>query len=91
MTNTFITLLSWLSSNLSGRQVTTKDMNTFLVFGKGIEINNQLIFCLRFNIKDALLTKLYDHFLSHLSIALESFAAIKYWMNKIKQYKSHTN
>ena len=30
--------------------------NTFLALGKGIEINNPLTFCLRFNIKDSLAT-----------------------------------
>ena len=32
------------------------DKNTFLALGKGIEINNPLTFCLRFNIKSALMT-----------------------------------
>ena len=35
---------------------TNEDKNTFLALGQGIEINNPLTFCLRFNIKDALAT-----------------------------------
>ena len=34
----------------------TEDKNTFLALDKGIEINNPLTFCLRFNIKSALKT-----------------------------------
>ena len=33
-----------------------EDKNTFLAFDQGIEINNPLTFCLRFNIKDSLAT-----------------------------------
>ena len=33
-----------------------EDKNTFLALGNGIEINNPLTFCLRFNIKSALMT-----------------------------------
>ena len=38
------------------KESSTENKNTFLDLGKGIEINNPLTLCLRFNIKDALVT-----------------------------------